>query len=61
MNREHRRACCATVRRAGILALSLALGACGQSGPLYLPKPPAEPPQRTTNKPAGDTQPVRGN
>ena len=61
MNREHRRARCAIVRSAGILAVGLVIAACGQSGPLYLPKPPAEPPQRTINKPAGEPQPVRSN
>jgi predicted small lipoprotein YifL len=53
MDRENGRGHRGDALLAGILALSGALlvSACGQRGPLYLPKPPAEPPARSAAQP----------
>jgi predicted small lipoprotein YifL len=39
----------------GTFAAVLGLSACGQSGPLVLPKPPAEPPKPAPVDDAGKT------
>ncbi|TFW21068.1 hypothetical protein E4L96_09485 [Massilia arenosa] len=51
------------LKSAAALTLALCLAACGQTGPLYLPKPPAKPaqPPATTAIPPTTTTPPTPN